>query len=78
MLINYFLRLAIIDRVEFVKENGVFLMRRTEGEFIYNLYELFGYYVEIKFNPKEKKTELVKLFNDTDKLSDYLNDIDLP
>lgn len=75
MLINYFLRLAIVDRAEFVKQNGVFLMSRTENNFLYQLYELFGYYVEIKLD-KEEKVEFVYVFNDTNKLSGYLNDID--
>lgn len=77
MLINYFLSLAIYDRAMFVKENGIFLMSRKGDKFIYNLYELFGYYVEIRFNHKENKTEFVKIFNDTDKLSLYLNNIDI-
>lgn len=78
MLINYFLSLAIYDRAAFVKQNGIFLMSRTEDHSLYTLYELFGYYVEIKFNQKENKTEYVSVFNDTDKLFHYLNQINIP
>jgi hypothetical protein len=77
MLIHIFLSLAIFDRAEYVRRNGVYLMCRLEDIYLYKLFEMDGYFVEIKFNYKEDYIQSVEAFHSTEKLLPFLNHVDV-
>lgn len=77
MLIHVFLSLAVFDRAEYVRRNGVYLMCRLEDIYLYKLFELDGYFVEIRFNYQEDYIESVEAFQHTEKLLPYLEHIDV-
>lgn len=77
MLIHIFLSLTTLDRAEYVRRNGAYLLCRLEGIFLYKLFELDGYFVEIKLNYQQDKIESVEAFSSTDKLLPYLRHIDI-
>ncbi|WPP51242.1 hypothetical protein [Catalinimonas niigatensis] len=77
MLIHAFLSLAIFERAEYVRRNGVYLIGRLEGIFLYKLFEMDGYFIEIKINYKEDHIEAVNTFQDNIRLSPYLEIIDI-
>lgn len=77
MLIHAFLSLAIFDRAEYVRRNGVYLISRLDDNFLCKLFELDGYFVEIKINYEEDFIHSVEAFQHNEKLLPYLNLIDI-
>lgn len=64
-------------KAEYVKEEGTFLMERVGQLFMYSLYEVNGFYVEIAYDSIEKKIVGVDAFYDTNRLASYLKQINI-
>lgn len=62
-------------KAEYVKEQGTLLMGRVGELFIYSLYDVNGFYVEIAYDFIEKKIVGIDAFYDTNRLESYLKRI---
>lgn len=68
MYILSFLKLSFIEKAEYVRSRGPYLLGRIEGIYVYKLYHLNDYYVEMKFKYDETNLESLAVFDGTDNL----------
>ena len=65
------------EKGDALREHGVHLSERFEGEMGYSLYQLNDFYVEVTYNAgKNVITKFTSFLNDT-KLEPYLDKIDI-
>jgi hypothetical protein len=62
---------------QIVKHQGIFLLERRSLDWNILLFQVEGFYVEVYYDRKTEKVELLKNFEDTDELEPYLCKIDL-
>ena len=60
-----------------VKKEGALLMKRKGFLFIFNLYQLDEFYVEVTIDPASKKLVMIEAFNNTNLLMPYLDTISI-
>jgi len=65
------------DRYRLVKKEGALLMKRKGFLFIFNLYQLDEFYVEVTIDPASKKLVMIEAFNNTNLLMPYLDTISI-
>ena len=58
-------------------EYGVSLFQRFEGETGYCLYQLYSFYVEVKYDHDQNKISKFTSFSTSTKLEPYLENIDI-
>lgn len=75
MLIYSFLALTLTEKIEYVKNNCILIMNRVEGVYIFKLYSMRRYYVEIKYKMDETQIETISVFDDIENLAPYLDKI---
>ena len=67
-----FTRLPANRQLDTLYFTGDILANRYEGEHIFLLYNLNGFYVELRYDAYNNKLHQVTAFRDTDKLEPYL------
>lgn len=60
-----------------VKHQGVFLLERKSLDWNILLFQVDAFYVEVYYERKAQKVELLKSFEDIDQLEPYLQKIDV-
>ena len=58
-------------------DNGTFLGDRFEGKYKYALYQLDGFYAEIKYHYENNSIEGLRAFRNANQLEPYLMGIDI-
>ncbi|MFL5772563.1 MAG: hypothetical protein ACJ75F_05365 [Flavisolibacter sp.] len=72
-----FILLREDEQLEMLWYNGEQIGRRRHNEFLIQLYQVEGFYVEVYYNTKYREIEKYLSFECTDKLEPYIRDIDL-
>lgn len=67
-----FSRLPADQQLDTLYFTGDILANRYEGENIFLLYNLGGFYVELRYDAHNSKLHQVTAFRDTDRLEPYL------
>lgn len=67
-----FTRLPANRQLDTLYFTGDILANRYEGEHIFLLYNLNGFYVELRYDAYNNELHQVTAFRDTDKLEPYL------
>ena len=76
MTLNEFIELNEINK-EIAVWNGVYLVNRFEKPFIYQLYSLGSFFVEVTYNPKINEVTHLEPFTASKLLEPYINQISL-
>lgn len=77
MFIDRFAQQSLQLKAEYVKKNGTFLIGRLGKIYVYNLYEIHGFFVEIAWDVRNSKLIGVDTFQDISQLESYLKRIQL-
>ncbi|RLD36347.1 MAG: hypothetical protein DRI74_09220 [Bacteroidetes bacterium] len=72
-----FLQLSTVQQMVLVMEKGYALLVRKENPLNIKLFELNGFYVEVKYHFIENKIVSIELVNLEDVTDDYLADIQI-
>lgn len=65
------------NKAEYVKRNGTFLLGRLGKLYMYNLYYVHDFYVEIAWDIRDSKLVGVDTFRDSSRLDSYIKRIQL-
>ena len=57
--------------------NSIWLANREDGKFEYELYQIDGFYAELKYKKGERLVSELKTFIDPDQLKPYFGQIDV-
>ena len=76
MTLYEFIELNEINK-EIAVWNGVYLVNRFEKPFIYQLYSLGSFFVEVTYNPKINEVTHLEPFTASKLLEPYINQISL-
>jgi hypothetical protein len=78
MTLYQFDHLHQVEQEESIEDEGVFLANRCEGEFMFDLYQIDDFYVELFYNIENNKAKVrLRSFIDTEKLTPYLKTMDI-
>ena len=77
MTMLQYISLDAVLQEEILKECGVYVAGRADDEFIYDLYQIDGFYVEFFYKPLINSGISARAFDDTQNLCAYLQDIDI-
>jgi hypothetical protein len=77
MFTDQFAHQSLKLRAEYVKKNGTFLIGRLGKIYVYNLYEIHGFFGEIAWDTRNGKLKGVDTFQEISKLESYLKRIQL-
>jgi hypothetical protein len=77
MTMLQFISLNKIVQEEILLSCGVYLAGRTDKKFVYDLYQIDGFYVEFFYKPESETTIYVRAFDELDHLDAYLEEIDI-
>jgi len=69
---NEFTQLPIQQQLDTLYFTGDVLANRYEGDEIFLLYNLYNFYVELRYNAYNSTIKAVTTFRDTDRLEPYL------
>lgn len=72
-----FLQLSMVEQMLLIMDKGYTLLARKEDDLSIKLFELNGYFVEVKYHLKENKIVSVEVVNLDDITDDYLSDIQI-
>jgi hypothetical protein len=78
MTYRYFKMLIRDQQVEAVFNEGIFLMNLEKDGLSISLYQINNFYIEIGFSNDNGRIKWINCFEDTGKLTPYLEKIDLP
>jgi hypothetical protein len=73
--LSEFKLLSKIQQYETLRDKGVFVIDRSEGEFKFLLYQLDGFYLEVKYHKSSNRILRLKAFANIDLLKAYLKKI---
>ena len=76
MTLYQFKLLEEMEQIETIW-NSVLLVKRQDEKFEYELYQIDGFYAELKFEKGERMTGALKLFTNPDVLEPYFPQIDI-
>ena len=62
---------------QLIKHQGTFLLERKSMDWNILLFQLEAFYIEVYYERRSQKVELLKSFEDTDELEPYLRKIDI-
>ena len=65
------------EQHEAIWDNGVHIGERKEGEYLVILYQLFSFYVEVRYHMRDNVLKGLRSFSSTEQLKPYLDIIDL-
>ena len=77
MRLQEFRLLAKERQIEAIKDKGVYLSNRQEGEGNIILYQLEGFYVEVLFDGQELQGPKIKSFDADESLDIYLLQVNI-
>lgn len=77
MTITQFNRLNNDRQVEVVWKQGAIVSSRIDKNYKYLLLQVYGFYVEIRYNARSNALDFVTTFVGTDRLDPYLSNIDI-
>lgn len=66
------------DQYQELWQSGEHISERDEDEYRYVLYQMFSFYVELKYDKVENEIVAKKVFSTTTQLEPYLNKINIP
>ena len=65
------------EQIDLIDKKAVFLAERIDGDYTYKLYQLDAFYIEEEWHTKFNERRSFISFISEDKLTPYLNTIDL-
>ncbi len=65
------------QQTEVVWIEGDFVADRKEGDYAILLYQLYSFYVEVKYSGKTNRFLIYRCFSNIDQLEPYLEEIDI-
>lgn len=77
MTITQFNQLDNDQQIEIVWKCGAIVSSRVEDPYKYILLQLYGFYVEIRYDTRLNALDFVTTFVGTDRLDPYLDNIDI-
>ena len=77
MTIVEFNLLTFEQKCSLIERKGVYLAGRNEDNFGYNLYAVYSFYVELRFNFSDDYLEHLQVFTSPFYLEPYLQEIEL-
>ncbi len=77
MTISQFNRLDNDQQIDIVWKHGAIVSSRVDNNYKYILLQLYGFYVEIRYDAKSNALDFVTNFVGTDRLDPYLSNIDI-
>jgi len=72
-----FLQLSMVEQMLLIMDRGYTLLARKEEPLSIKLFELNGYFVEVKYHLKKNKIVSVEVVNLDEVTDDYLSDIQI-
>lgn len=73
MTLYQFIILGEIEQAEAIWDKAVFLGDRTEAEYKHILYQVDSFYAELHFHTEHNVLKRVRVFENTDHLQPYLD-----
>ena len=70
-----FIQLSIVQQMVLIMDSGYNLLARKEGPLSIKLFELNGFFVDVKYHLEENKITSVEIVNLDDVTDDYLPNI---
>jgi|GEM_PF-3710556 len=70
-----FQELSVVEQMTLIMDKGYALLARKSGSVSIKLFELYGFFVEVKYHMQIRKIISVQIVNLDDVTDDYLEDI---
>lgn len=70
-----FQELSVVEQMTLIMDKGYALLSRKSGSVSIKLFELYGFFVEVKYHMQIRKIISVQIVNLDDVTDDYLEDI---
>lgn len=77
MTIYEYYQLSRREQLDLLYSEGVFLLKRREGDRIFLLYQLDSFYIEIAYKKYRSVIQKMKCFHSIDLLAPYMEEIDV-
>lgn len=72
-----FIKLSVVQQMILIMDKGYTLLARKEGNMSIKLFELNGFFIEVKYHLKENKILSVEVVDLNDVTDDYLANIQI-